>query len=412
MTFYRLLALAVCAACPLLLFIACSPDSLGTDPNEREPGVYRAVLSEHLSDYEIIRLDVERLLAQTADREMNRHFKLDLRLTGHPEFVFQLSPFPAFTDDYRAFDVGPDGTATDVTHLQTRFDALAGHSYDGQISAVFTVTDIDLEAQLVRHDQEWMLQALRRYVPAAAADEYLLYRLADVKNVPYQTDHEMVLPPQDHAAAPDDAGTDEQAKNNCRELEITYVADHALYQEFWNNEGMTRTWCNRRMISASSRYWHINNYRLYFRLRNSYVLTWSGNEPTSSRNNGNTALREWRNWGNDNSITLNDCNILFSGGNYEGVVGSGYQSTVCRNPTWAFGFVERDEWNDGYLSKVTAHEVGHTIGARHRDDGFMEPGVMDENTVMTWETQVDLNTHLNEYSDCLTWNGCRESRGF
>jgi hypothetical protein len=389
----------------ILMFVAtffiigCSKQ----DNNTLEQSV--AALDQQFEEYKIVTLDVASIVAQTAGK-YDAAFTLNLDLEEKPEWVFNVKYHDFYHKDYTFYESNAQGDWVEVARTG-RSDAYHGSSINKAHKALFIVRDYEITATIFEDGREVIIEPLANYVEGSPADQYIYYFVEADKEAENHTcgvsEEEIAAYQQsvDHHGHPHKA-------DQCRDMSITYVADYEYRGKFSNNTTNTRNYIEDRIKFASYRYWNYNDYPLYFNLYTAYVRTTTSNPPTTSTNSS-TALSQFRTWARAN-ISTRDCSLLFTGRNFGTLFGKAYVGTVCKFTSGgdkrAFGMVTKNSGiSSGTYNKVTAHEVGHTLGCSHQTSGFMKQG-NHSTTGMATATEQELDAYIASNNSCMPLRNC------
>lgn len=364
-----------------------------------------ASLDEQFEEYEIVTVDVQRIVNQTTGKYEGT-FTLNLGIEEQPEWVFEVQYHDFYHKDYKAYESNAQGGWVEIPRTD-RSDAFHGLSLNKAYKAMFIVRDYEFTGAILKDGREIFIEPLSIYVEGSPADQYIFYFVDGDKAGDRQscgvTEEEIEAYQQslhDHSHGHKAA--------QCRDMSITYVADYQYRSKFSNNTTSTRNYIEDRIKFGSYRYWNYNDYPLFFNLYTSYVRTTTSNPPTSSTNSS-TALSEFRSWARSN-ITTRDCSLLYTGRNFGSLYGKAYVGTVCKYTSSgqkrAFGMVTKNSGvSSGTYNKVTAHEVGHTLGCSHQTSGFMQQG-NHSSTTMAAATEQELDNYIASNNSCIPLRTC------
>lgn len=363
-----------------------------------------ASLDEQFEEYEIVTLDVSSIITQAVGKES---LTLNLGMEEKPEWVFNVQYHNFYHKDYTLYESNAQGDWVEVSKTD-RNDAYHGLSVNKSHRAMFVVRENEFTATIFEDGRELFMEPLSNYIEGSPADQYIYYFVGGDKAAAHHScgvSEEEISTYQQSV----EGNSNGHAKaDQCRDMSITYVADYQYRGKFSNNTTNTRNYIEDRIKFASYRYWNYNDYPLYFNLYNAYIRTTTSNAPTSSTNSS-TALSEFRTWARAN-ITTRDCSLLFTGRDFGTLFGRAYVGTVCKSTSSgqkrAFGIVTKNSGiSSGTYNKVTAHEVGHTLGCSHQTSGFMQQG-NHNNTGMASGTRSELNTYISSNNSCIPLRTC------
>lgn len=365
-----------------------------------------ASLDQQFEEYEIVTVDVANIVTQTSEK-YTESFTLNLGIEDKPEWEFQVQYHDFYHKDYKCYETNAQGGWVEVFR-KDRSNAYHGLSKNKKHRAMFIVRNHEFTGTIFEDGREMFIEPLSNYVEGSPADQYIYYFVGGDKGAAHHScgvsEEEIRAYQESVANASGSMGKAVQ----CRDMSITYVADYQYRGKFSNNTTNTRNYIEDRIKFASYRYWNYNDYPLYFNLYTSYVRTTTSNPPTTSTNSS-TALSEFRTWARAN-ISTRDCSLLFTGRDFGTLFGKAYVGTVCKYTSSgqkrAFGMVTKNSGiSSGTYNKVTAHEVGHTLGCSHQTSGFMKQG-NHSSTGMAAATEQELDNYISSNNSCMPLRTC------
>ncbi len=377
-----------------ILFSSCLKEKIY---HENDIVQQYTALDKLFSEYTVVEIDTDRILNYSKEKH-NEEFVLDLKIQNKPNWVFNVNFYEFFKPDYKVFESNANDDWVEVIRTD-RSDAYHGQSVDLKSKSMFIMEEHLFTGNIYEGDTEYFIEPLNRFVNNSSPNLYVYYPInADISG--------------EHATC---GNTDEDFLNieerepvstleyraGCREMSITYTADYQLREKFGNNTSSTRNFVENRIRYASYRYWGYNKFPLHLRLYRGYIRTTKGNPPTTSTN-PSTSLGQWKTYAKKHLPTA-DGNLLFTGRNV-GVSGNAYPRTVCRFSGGArLAFAQIHRWtgaSNAFLSKVTAHEIGHLLGALHSTTGFMIPGGYTY-TNMAKVSRSEMSSYISRNNSCM-----------
>jgi|GEM_PF-3037068 len=372
------------------------------------------VLDDLFTKYNVVSINNQELLDLSKGKK-NEVFTLDLKLEEKPNWVFSVQFYDFYSEDYKAYESDLNGNWIEVQRTN-RSDAFHGQSSDLESRALFVMEDNHFTGTVIEGNNEFFIEPLSEFVKGADPNLYVYYDIsADITG--QSTACGNMDQDETFIKGDESSSTTLRSSGNCKELSIAYVADYELLQKNNGDVDYTRYYVENMLKYGSYRYWGYNNYPLYFKIYGSYVMTNNSNPPTTSTSIG-TSLNQFKAWGNDGNIQVRDCNLLYTGREYISPSGFNYYgiakvSTVCQSDQdgyKAFGLcVSKLSGVSSHVqSKVTAHEVGHTLGCGHTsgtNHDFMAQGKHSSKdmSTITWNA---LDNYIGANNTCMPSKPC------
>ena len=127
--------------------------------------------------------------------------------------------------------------------------------------------------------------------------------------------------------------------------------------------------------------------------------------------NASTLLSQLRNKWNTIYAYLNrDVVVLFTGKDLIGsALGTAWTGVICNNLSYSYAVVQDIVNSIATTSYVTAHQIGHNLGAYHTYSGIMASGIsIPASPYATFHpiSQVQIFSHLIGNGGCLHLGGC------
>lgn len=336
----------------------------------------------------------------------------EVRETGHlvlttpsRQFELQLVQHDLRAANYRAEEVGSGGQVREVEMGPVR-------TYRGAVSGMdnaearFTIDDGRIEGVIVTPAELYYFEPLRNFTNDAATDEYVAYSSRDVVEGAHGTcatlDSKLK---SEFERLTRDAHVAQQATSN-RQAEIATEADFE-YVSFFGSSAAA----NAEILSIMNQVDGLYRQELGITFSVNYQHTWDTSSDPYSAAAADQMLYEFTNYWNANmSGHTRDLAHMWTGRPMEGnVAGIAWLGTVCADVGHSYGVSLRIP--DGIKYAITAHEIGHNLGATHPDDAN-PPVSACSNTVMNsivgtsfdfcQFSQDEINNYVNGHSSCLT----------
>jgi hypothetical protein len=171
------------------------------------------------------------------------------------------------------------------------------------------------------------------------------------------------------------------------------VADHLWNQRYGSNS-------NSRIMTISNAASAIYNTDLGMEI--SVASQKVDTNPSSypeSITASETILNLFRSSGEKGSANVG---FLFTGRNFnEGVIGIAYIGVACLAPSFSYGAIQR--FQDALDPVVLAHELGHTLSAKHVSDGIMTESLNPSSPPRSFSSASisQISTFVGQYGSCL-----------
>jgi len=259
-----------------------------------------------------------------------------------------------------------------------------------------------------------MIEPLSDYTSDAKPNEYVKYNVADIITTEEHTcgfDQSPIEVEIDETDVPDNI---EDRAANCLKVEVMYLGDYDLYRyKFNSNFNTAGTWMYWRLVYAGQRYYSYNGFPVNLILKQGWLVTGNTTTVATSSNPG-TAVVQWKNFANSRAswIKRGDANVLFTGRDLggAGILGIGIKRSICNSYTTTqapYAFVEHQS-NSLFSNNLTAHEIGHILGAEHSSSGFMTSTVSSStSSTMSTQTRNEINGWIWNNRSCLGYWGCQ-----
>lgn len=342
-------------ACGLLLCVAAP--FAAARPAPSHTGAQRPV-DRFISRYDLVTFDPLAVAVRARTEG-----KLTIT-TADARYEIELAEHDLRAPNYRATQSEVGGNVRDLPTggVSTFAGVVTNH---GDAAARFTLTGRTVVGMLLLGDDRIFVEPLANYALDASPGDFVVYHERDV--IP-----EAVLgtcgTTEAHrigtaiANAGGDLSPDFVAQN--RTIDLATETDN----EYVSALGSAQA-ANDEIQSIMNQVEGVyqNEVALTFRI----VLqnTWSGSDPYSGTTDPSAMLVEFKDYWNANfSGTVRDMSHMWTGRDMNGsTIGIAYVNVICNNPAFSYGVSQRYT-SDPQKYVLTAHEMGHNLGACHSDD--------------------------------------------
>lgn len=223
------------------------------------------------------------------------------------------------------------------------------------------ITDGTVEGLILdRKTGYYYLQPLSAFSKGADPEAYVLYNLADAKDIPGACGTESVAKILKEKQTKSGSSVEaSRVPTTCRILEIATDSD---YEFTVNNGGNPNSTILGILNTVDAVYQSDLNIKIVVVHQNFYSTS---SDPYNSTDAFVQRTEFANNWNSNFTSVARDVAHLFTGKSMGGVLGIAYIGTVCSNPSEAYSITV----DDVFEAYTTAHELGHNLGGTHPDPG-------------------------------------------
>ncbi|MBS1797043.1 MAG: VCBS repeat-containing protein [Acidobacteria bacterium] len=347
-------------------------------------------------------VDVVRLNARDAIRRARSDRPIALAAAAGT-FELAVAPHDLRAARYTALDTGADGLRPlDRTPVTTYKGKIVGTNGS---EVRLTMDETGIEGYFSTGAERYFIEPAARYSKLAAADEFVVYRAADVLR------DKSFICPQDLAGKMQDgeklvwSGSQTLTANGLKAVEIATEADSDFVASAAGPAG-----ANAKILSILNMVEGVYETDLGLTISVVFQHTWTTPDPFNGATT-DTLLNSFQSYWNANfplAQYARDTAHLFS---YKPTVraqGYAFLSVVCGNRDFAYGLSGRVDVGWGWEEAnflVTSHEIAHNLGATHSD---AVPNCANTlmNAQLSGSTQMTFcSTSRNEITSYVVANG-------
>ena len=400
----------------LLTILSCTFLTLGllhfTQSVSSRSARLEADLEQHFLQHELVKLDPQKVF-----HNIQKTGRLSLA-SSNLSFDLELSPHDLRAQGYRAEEFGPDGVGRTINIGPVRtFRGRAHRSQNGKQlpesgEARFTIDEQKVEGLIITAAEHYFVEPAQKFSKAATTADYVIYRETDVvtsstsqcgttlsEEVNQKANNVLKLQaagiqaPQTNSAISSPTPLVEPTPALRPPLESLQVATEADYEYVLSRGDSARA--AQEILSIMNQVEGVYESQLGLTLKISYQSTWNtSNQPYTSIN-PSALLSELANYWNANRGTVaRDVVHMWTGKELENAtIGTAYLEALCRftgNGRAAYGLSKGVSGIQQVA--ITAHEIGHNLGATHPNQQLPQPAGCD-NTIMS--SSVSTTPHLD-----------------
>lgn len=351
-------------------------------------------LGKSFVKYDLIRLD-----NQAARRGAENGKTLSIAAAGKT-FDLILTPRDLRSARYRAEDAGIMGAREiEKTPIATFKGKISGAS-DSEVR--LAIDDEKIEGYFDSEGERFFIEPARKYSGFAHAGDLVIYRAEDLlKRGEILCDLTEKIERGEQLVASNIAA----GAQGLRVMELATEADFQYLAIFSNSP----TRANDEILSVLNMVEGVYERELGLTFSVVYQHTWTTQDPFTGANR-QALLVSFKDYWNANfpaSQIPRDTAHLFSGKSFTLGGGHAYIGVVCSSPSFAYGLSGYVDFVEGrYL--ITAHEIGHNLGANHNDSAECQTSIM--NTSLTGATplsfcgasRAEITNFVGANGSCLT----------
>lgn len=327
---------------------------------------------------------------------------------GGKQVELALEPHDIRAANYRSVNTGMNG--------ETTLGRLGVNTFKGSVSGVagsdarININGSDIEGYFRSAGEQYFVEPATNYSPNATKGEFVVYKMEDAVGgdsfaCSSKLDEKIQLGREIASTGVSNVSP------TLKRLEIATEAD----AEYVSTLGGP-TLANSEILGILNVVEGLYTDQLVLDIRVVFQHTWSAPDPYTGAN-PEALVRSFQAYWNANyplSSIRRDTAHLFTGKAQAVSQGWAFIGVVCQNPTFAYGLSGYVSWAPAkYL--ITAHEVGHNLGANHVDaaqscaNSLMNAS-LSGSTPMSFCTysQSEVQNFTSANNECLTvTSGCR-----
>jgi PKD repeat protein len=338
-------------------------------------------LEKHFQDYQIYQINATAIKDYLLQQEMKGEVRLDLA----PDMQWTMFLESAEMMGKQLTAEVWDGEKI-VSYTRAFDPTFKGVTNQGD-NVRLTIDENYLSGSIKGNKEEYMIQPLRDYLPFAAVDEYLVYKVSDIKETIEGTcGVEDVVAKKKHLhkqVKSKLANAQKLPPLACYNVDLAAVTDFLFYQKF----GSTIAGVQNRVLTVMNLvegdYTASFNHQLKMVVSRWFNST-SSVEPWSANTDASALVDEFRIWCNANltGAPTFDVGQFWTNRDFAGsTIGIAYVGAVCS--TFKYQALQDFTTNNNLMRVMVSHELGHNFNCNHDAAGattIMAPAVQNTNT--------------------------------
>jgi hypothetical protein len=351
-------------------------------------------LNNSFIKYDLIRLD-----KQAARRSVENGQALTIA-ASEKNFDLILTPRDLRSPRYKAEDASAVGVREIEKSVVNTFKGTVSGESDSE--ARLTIDGAKIEGFFEAGGERFFIEPARRYSRLAGADDLVVYRERDF----LKTD--IAICPMNEKIEQGKGIVAQNMASRTEALRVIEIATDADFQ-YLSIFGGNPTAANAEILSILNMAEGVYERELGLTFSVVYQHTWTTGDPFTGTDRP-TLLTSFQNYWNTNFPTTQiprDAAHLFTARGF--ALGGGYAliGVICRRPAESYGLSGYIDWAPAKFL-ITAHEIGHNLGANHNDSIECKDTLM--NTQLSGATQLsfcsssraEITSYVNANSGCLS----------
>jgi len=337
-----------------------------------------AEIAKALKKYDLVRLGRAELKSQ-----MQKDGRVLLR-TSAGDFDLELTPHDMRSQDYQSQMIGADGVVRPLPATPVK-------TYKGPVNrssraqARMTLTEMGIEGIVITGSDRYFLQPARTFSKTASEDEFVFYNGNDTTEDPGTCGVTLADEVARRERLAKESGKTVQAEaftsaasTALSPMRVIRLATDADAEYVAALGGAVQA--NDHILSIMNQVDGI--YQVEIGLTFQVVFQNSWTDPASDpyvSTDANDLIREFADyWSVHFAGTQRDLSHLWTGKHLVGPIGRSYLGSVCRIPSQTYAVSQRSPEDPAnpitvMTISLTAHEIGHNLGAVHPDEPVEVP---------------------------------------
>ncbi len=330
-------------------------------------------------------------------QKVSRDGRLSLHF-GDKTFLLNLTPRDLRANRYHAEETDSDGSHETQSGIVRTYQGFANATADSSVR--LTIDEKTFEGYIFDGKEQYFIEAAAKYSRFADQKDYILYKANDfLKREEFSCPID--LPTKLKSASAKFVPQSTDALRTVRVIEIATEADFEYVSQFGGSFN-----ANNEILSNLNFVEGEYDRQLGLTFDVVFQHTWTTSDGYSN-NGANSTLVSFQNYWNLNYSTIQrDTAHIWSAKTNASAQGIAFLNVICNSPSAAYGLT-------GYLSfpptkyELTAHEIGHNLGATHVDGGtcadtIMNPILSNVTPFTFCSTSVnEVSTHVSTAGSCL-----------